>query len=61
MRRSRVIQIMFDTKSGGRAQRLYVSKITCECAAAAFSTQAAQAKELIFCSPVFQGYLVLIV
>ena len=31
MRRSRVIQIMFDTKSGGWAQRLYVSKITCEC------------------------------
>ena len=26
-----MIQIMFDTKSGGRAQRLYVSKITCEC------------------------------
>jgi hypothetical protein len=26
-----VIQIMFDTKNGGRAQRLYVSKITYEC------------------------------
>jgi hypothetical protein len=45
-----VIQLMFDTKSGCVARRLYVSQITIECDGHRISPQATQAQGVKLCS-----------
>ena len=45
-----VIQLIFDTNSGGVAGRLYVSQITSECDGHRISPQATQAQGVNLCS-----------